>query len=270
LLRRCLLVLAVSLLVLGRASAEQVLRIGNGSEPATLDPALSELQPDLQILHEVTEGLVTIGPAGEALPGQAESWTVSDDALTYRFTLRPDLHWSNGAPLKAEDFAWSWRRTVDPKTGSKYAFPFYPILNAEEIVTGKAAPETLGVRAIDDRTLEVRLKAPTGFFAKLVGLPQFSPAYRPAVEQYGPQYTRAGNFVGNGAFLLAEWTPQSRVVVARNPYYWGAAAVKLDKVEYLPIENQNEELKRYRAGELDVTMDVPTDQLDFVPTPSVA
>ena len=166
--------------------------------PETLDPALCELNPDLQILHELFEGLVTIGPTGEALPGQAESWTVSEDGLTYRFTLRTGLEWSNGAPVTAEDFAWSWRRTVDPKTGSKYAFPYYPILNAEEIVNGKAAPATLGVRAIDERTLEVRLKAPTGFFLKLTGLPQFSPAYRPAVEQYGRQYGRPGNLVGNG------------------------------------------------------------------------
>ena len=265
-LRRCLLALPVLALLSHPAWAEeQILRVGNGSEPATLDPALCDLNPDLQILHDLSEGLVTIGLSGEALPGQAESWTVSDDGLTYRFTLRPGLAWSNGAPLTAEDFAWSWRRTVAPKTGSKYAFPFYPILNAEQILTGvERDPNALGVRAIDDRTLEVRLKAPTGFFLKLLGLPQFSPAYRPAVEQYGAQYTRPGNLVSNGAFMLVEWTPQSRIVVAKNPHYWDAASVKLDKVEYLPIENQNEELKRYRAGELDETYDVPSEQLDFV------
>jgi oligopeptide transport system substrate-binding protein len=266
LLRRCLLCLPILALLAQPALAdEQIFRVGNGSEPATLDPALCDLQPDLQILHDLSEGLVTIGPSGEALPGQAESWTVSDDGLTYRFTLRPNLAWSNGAPLTAEDFAWSWRRTVDPKTGSKYAFPFFPILNAEQILNGtEPDPAKLGVTAIDARTLEVHLKAPTGFFLKLLGLPQFSPAYRPAVEQYGAQYTRPGNLVSNGAFMLVEWTPQSRIVAAKNPHYWDAASVKLDKVEYLPIENQNEELKRYRAGELDETYDVPSDQLDFV------
>ncbi|HEV2675514.1 MAG TPA: peptide ABC transporter substrate-binding protein [Aliidongia sp.] len=264
--RRCLLLLTILLLSVTIAHAdEQVLRLGNGSEPATLDPALADLQPDQQILHDVSEGLVVIGPAGEALPGQAESWMVSPDGMTYRFTLRPGLAWSNGAPLTAEDFAWSWRRTVDPRTGSKYAFPFYPIVNAERIVTGaEPDPAALGVRAVDDRTLEVRLKAPTGFFLKLLGAPAFSPAYRPAVEQFGHQYTRPGNLVSNGAFMLAEWTPQSRVVLVRNPHYWDAAAVVLDKVEYFPIENQNEELKRYRAGEIDMTYDVPSDQIDFI------
>jgi oligopeptide transport system substrate-binding protein len=263
--RGFLLLLAVLAFLAAPALAdEQVLRLGNGSEPATLDPALCDLNPDLQILHDVSEGLVVIGPSGEALPGQAESWTVSPDGLTYRFTLRPGLAWSNGAPLTAEDFAWSWRRTVDPRTGSKYAFPFYPILNAEAIVTGKADPSTLGVRAIDDRTFEVQLKAPTGFFLKLIGAPAFSPAYRPAVERYGLQYARPGNLVSNGAFELAEWTPQSRIVLKRNPHYRDAGAVALDRVEYLPIENQNEELKRYRAGELDVTYDVPSDQIDLV------
>jgi len=261
---RGLIVLALVALLVHPARAEQVLRIGNGSEPETLDPALCELNPDLQILHELDEGLTIIATDGTALPGQAESWTVSDDGMTYRFTLRPGLVWSNGAPLTAEDFAWSWRRVVAPATGSKYAFPFYPVLNAEAIVEGKAAPDSLGVHALDERTLEVRLKAPTGFFPKLVALPQFSPAYRPAVEKFGRQYTRPGNFVGNGAFRLEEWTPQSRVVVEKSPTYWDAASVTLDRVEYLPIENQNEELKRYRAGELDVSYDIPTDQLEFV------
>jgi oligopeptide transport system substrate-binding protein len=247
------------------AAPQQILRLGNGSEPGSLDPALCNLNPDLQILHELFEGLVTIGPQGEAVPAQAESWTVSPDGMTYRFTLRPGLTWSNGAPLTAEDFAWSWRRVVDPRTGSKYAFPFYPILNAEQIVTGvEPDPNKLGVRAIDDRTLEVRLKAPTGFFLKLIGAPAFSPAYRPAVEKYGAQYGRPGNLVSNGAFMLSEWTPQSRIVAVKNPHYRDAASVKLDQVQYYPIDDQNEELKRYRAGELDETQDVPSDQMDFV------
>ena len=264
--RRCLLLLSILPLLAPAVQAdEQVLRLGNGSEPATLDPALAELTPDLQILHDLSEGLIVISQGGEALPGQAESWTVSPDGMTYTFTLRPGLAWSNGAPLTAEDFAWSWRRTVDPRTGSKYSFSFYPILNAERIVTGaEPDPNKLGVRAIDDRTFEVRLKAPTGFFLKLLGEPAFSPAYRPAVEKFGPLYTRPGNLVSNGAFGLAEWTPQSRIVLVRNPHYWDAAAVALDKVEYFPIENQNEELKRYRAGQLDLTVDVPSDQIDFI------
>ena len=263
---RRLLAFTILVLLANPARAdEQILRVGNGSDPGTLDPALVDLNPDLQIDHELFEGLVTVDQAGEPVPAEAQGWTVSPDGLTYRFTLRPGLAWSNGAPLTAEDFVWSWRRTVDPETGSKYAFPFYPILNAEEIVTGaEPDPKTLGVTALDDRTLEVRLKAPTGFFLKLLAAPQFSPTYRPAVEKFGTQYTRPGNLIGNGAFTLIEWTPQSRIVVAKNPHYWDAASVKLDKVEYLPIENQNEELKRYRAGEIDVTYDVPSDQLDFV------
>ena len=114
---RCLLLLSLlPLLILPAHADEQVLRLGNGSEPATLDPALADLNPDLQILHDLSEGLVVIGQAGEALPGEAQSWTVSPDGMTYTFTLRPGLAWSNGAPLTAEDFVWSWRRTVDPRS----------------------------------------------------------------------------------------------------------------------------------------------------------
>jgi oligopeptide transport system substrate-binding protein len=247
------------------ADDEQVLRIGNGAEPATLDPQVADGMPDRQILYDLSEGLVTVGKSGEVVPGQAERWSVSADGLTYRFTLRTGLEWSDGTPVTAEDFAWSWRRAVAPPTGSKHAALYAPIRNAEAIASGaQPDPQALGVRTVDRRTFEVTLKAPTGYFLKLIGHSAFMPAYRPAVERYGAQASRPGNLVTNGAFMLAEWTPQSRIVAIRNPHYWDAANVAPARIEYLPITDQAEELRRYRAGGLDVTNEVPADQLELI------
>ncbi len=152
-----------------------------------------------------------------------------------------------------------------PATGSKYSFLYYPIKNGEEIVSGRTKDLTaLGVKAIDPHTLEVTLKSPTGYFLSMICHTRFLPLNRANVEKFGNQFTRGGNLVSNGAFMLKEWTPQSRIVVVKNPNYWGTAQSKLTEVDYFPIENQNEELKRYRAGELDVTNDVPVDQVAFI------
>jgi oligopeptide transport system substrate-binding protein len=243
----------------------QVLRLGNGTEPATLDPQIAEAVSDANIQRDLLEGLVILDKDGKVAPGVAESWSVSPDGLVYTFKLRPEAKWSNGEPVTADDFVWSWTRAVDPGTGSKYSFLAYPIKNAEDIATGRNKDiTTLGVKAVDPHTFEVTVKAPTGYFLSLITHHIFLPLNRGNVEKFGPQFTRGSNMVSNGAFTLKEWTPQSRIVVVKNPSYWDAAHVKLSEIDYFPIENQNEELKRYRAGEIDVTYEVPADQVDFI------
>jgi oligopeptide transport system substrate-binding protein len=246
-------------------AADQILRLGNGTEPATLDPALSEAVQDSNIQRDLFEGLTIIDQHNKVVPAAAESWTVSPDGLVYTFKLRADAKWSDGSPVTAEDFAWSWRRVVDPATGSKYAFLYYPIKNGEEIANGRDKDiSALGVKAVDAHTLEVTLKSPTGYFLSLIAHPRFLPVQRTNVDTLHNQFTRPGNLISNGAFKLKEWTPQSRIVLVKNPEFHGAADVKITEVDYYPIENQNEELKRYRAGELDVTNEVPSDQVDFI------
>jgi len=255
-----------STLALAQELAEtQVLRIGNGTEPSTLDPQISEGVSDSHLERDLYEGLVIVDKDGTVTPGQAESWSLSPDGTTYTFKLRAGLKWSDGTPLTAEDFAYSWRRAVDPATGSAYSFLYYPIKNAEDIANAANKDlNALGVRAVDPRTFEVTLKSPTGYFLKLISHARFLPVNRASIEKYGNQFTRAGNLVTNGAFMLKEWSPQARIVIVKNPNYWDAGSVKLSEVDYFPIENQNEELKRYRAGELDVTYEVPSDQVDFI------
>jgi len=180
---------------------QQILRKGNGAEPATLDPHKAESVPDHNILRDLLEGLVTDGAKGELLPGAAESWDISPDASVYTFHMRQGAKWSNGEPVTAADFVYSLRRVVDPRTGSKYSFLVYPIKNAEAITAGKEAPETLGVEAVDPMTLKVTLKAPTAYFLALLAHGAASPVNRGAVEKFGAQFTRPGNFVGNGAYV---------------------------------------------------------------------
>ncbi|HLY56824.1 MAG TPA: oligopeptide ABC transporter permease OppB [Stellaceae bacterium] len=259
------LALLLLLLAAPAFASDQILRRGNGPEPQTLDPQKSSAINDAHIEDDLFEGLLTMDAENRILPGAAERWEVSPDGLVYTLHLRPGLEWSNGEALTAEDFVWSFRRAVDPATGTEYGFLYYPVKNAEAIVTGKLKdPAQLGVRAVDPLTFEVTLEAPTAYFPGLLAHHTFFPVNRGNVERDGALFTRPGHLVSNGAFMLKEWVPQSRVVVVRNPHYHDAARVRLDAVEFYPSDNENEEFKRYRAGALDITDSAPVDQMDMI------
>lgn len=241
-----------------------VLRKGNGAEPGTLDPHKAQGVPAANILRDIYEGLVSEAPDGGLEPGGAESWDISDDRRVYTFHLREDAVWSNGEPVTAGDYVYGLRRTVDPATGSVYASILAPIENAEAIIAGDRPPEALGVEALDDHTLRIRLKAPTPYLLGLLTHSTTYPVYRPAVEKYGNQFTRPQNVVTNGAYTLKEWVVASRIVLEANPRYWDADNVGVRRVEYYPIEDAASELKRYQAGELDWTGTVPIPALDKI------
>ena len=228
-----------------------VLRRGNGPEPDSLDPQLARTDNSANILRDVYEGLASLNERAEPVPGAAESWEVSGDGLTYTFTLRPQARWSDGTPLVAADFVASWRRLVDPATGSPYADVLQPLVNAPEILAGKAAPARLGVSAPDERTLVVHLGAPTPYFPGLVAHWSTFPTY------HGLAPARAGATVSNGAYLLGEWTVGSHVTLKRNPRYWNAAATHIETVEYVHVPDANDEYARFRAHGLDVSYVLP-------------
>ncbi|HUA52389.1 MAG TPA: peptide ABC transporter substrate-binding protein [Candidatus Sulfotelmatobacter sp.] len=258
--------LAASLLVAGPAlGGDNVLYRGNGAEPETLDIHHSTGIPEFDIEVDLFEGLVQYGPAGEPVPGVADRWTVSDDGLTYRFHLRADARWSNGDPVTADDFVFALRRAVSPATASRYAFILFPIANAEAIASGAIAdPRQLGVAAPDARTVVFTLGAPTPYFLGLLTHHMAFPVHRATLERYGERWTRPGNLVGNGAYRLVSWVPQSEITLVKNPNYWDAASVKIDRVVYVATEDVGAELRRYRADELDVTNDVPVDQIAWI------
>ena len=244
--------------------AEVVLKRGNGAEPESLDPAISTGVPESFIQMDIFEGLVHPGPDGTLRPGVAESWEISDDGLTYVFKLRPDAVWSDGTPLTAGDFVYSWSRMVDPATASNYAFILWPITDAERITKGELPKERIGAQAVDDRTLKVTLRSPTPYFLQMLMHHSAYPVPRQAIEKFGREWTRPGNIVSNGAYMIQEWVPQGHIKAVRNPRFRDAAEVRIDTVFYYPVEEYGTELKQFRAGELHTTYDVPQEQIPML------
>ena len=245
-------------------AATQILRKGNGAEPETLDPHRSESVIASNILRDLFEGLTLEAADGRIVGGAAERWEVSPDGLTYTFHMRADGRWSNGDPVTARDFEYGLRRSCDPATLNTYASILYPIRNAEAVISGKLPPSALGVTALDERTLLIELSGPTPYF---LGLLTHSTAYavhRPSVEQHGNQHARAGRLVSNGAYSLGEWVVQSHIRLDRNPHYWDDARTTINEVWYYPIENEESEINRYRADELDWTESVPFRQVKWL------
>ena len=236
----------------------------NLGEPATLDPHRNEETSGSAILRDLFEGLVTEAVDASLEPGVAESWTLSSDGKTYRFALRENARWSNGDPVTAADFVAGLRRTSDPATASSYAAILYPIKNAAEVTSGQLEPGALGVRALDERTLEIELVAPTPYFLQLLTLAATYPLHRESYARHGDRFARAGNLVSNGAYRLTEWVVNSHVRLDKNQFYSGAETVAIDTVYFHAIEDRESELRRYRAGELDFTYEIPNSQYDWI------
>jgi ABC-type oligopeptide transport system substrate-binding subunit len=247
------------------AAAEKILRIANQGEPETLDPQKTSTTVESNVLRNLFEGLVVQDPKGNVAPGVAESWTASEDGVTYTFKLRADAKWSNGDAVTAGDFVFSLRRIQDPKTKSQYAEVLYPIKNAQEVNTGKAELSELGVKAVDPKTLEITLKAPTPYFLQLLTHQTGLPVNEKVVTALGDEWVKPGKMVSNGAYMLDDVKPASHIKIVKNPNYWGASKVAIDTVIFDPSEDRAAVLKRYRAGEFDIVYnDLPNDQLAWL------
>ena len=197
-------------------ASDQVFRRNNGAEPGTLDPHRAEGVTASNVLRDIFEGLVAETANGEYTPGAAESWVISDDGKVYTFQIRSDARWSNGDPVTADDFVFSLRRSVDPKTLSNYSSMLYPIKNARDVVRGKMPSEELGVTALGPDVLQIKLEESTPYFIGMLSHSITYPVHPPSVELYGNQFTRPENLVSNGAFVLTEWKVQDYILVSRN------------------------------------------------------
>lgn len=263
--RRVLAAAAAALLIAGMSlpaeAAPVVLNRGTDAEPNSLDPHIAQGNTAGAILYDLNVGLTALDGKSRVVPGSAASWVISADGLTYTFKLRPNLKWSDGSPLTAEDFAWSARRLVTPATAARFASFFYPVKNARAIVRGQLPPEQLGVEAPDPGTVIYRLEVPAPYFLENLASNVGAPVPRAQVEKFGRQWTRPGQMLTNGAFRLAEVVPQSYVALEKNPYFYDAAAVKLDRVVYYPTQSPETALRRYLAGELDLMFRFPGDKL---------
>ncbi|RMF98576.1 MAG: peptide ABC transporter substrate-binding protein [Gammaproteobacteria bacterium] len=246
------------------ALAEVVLNRGTAAEPPSLDPALGAGTLASPIIADLFVSLLAKVPDSTPQPGSAERWEVSDDGLSYRFYLREGLRWSDGRPLTAEDFVYSYRRVVDPRSGSRLAGVFFPVRHARAIVMGREPPESLGVSAPDERTVVFELERPTPYFLELIGNLQVAPVPRHLIEAKGQAWTRPGTMVSNGPYRLVERVPQSYIKLAKNPYFYDADKVRIDTVYWHPTQNLATSLKRFRAGELDIVLNFPPDQIDWI------
>jgi oligopeptide transport system substrate-binding protein len=249
---------------------EKILRFGNGTEPQDLDPHVVTGVPEHHIITALFEGLVTQAPDGGGVaPGVAERWETSEDGLTWTFHLRADARWSNGEAVTAQDFLRSFRRILTPSLAAEYAYKLHHVVGAEEFNKGELADfAATGFSAPDERTLVLRLKHRVPYLLEALKHYSWFPVHLPTLERHGHvdrkggAWTRPGNLVGNGPFLLESWRPNQAIIVRRSPTYWDAASVRLDAISFQAIDSTQTEERMFRSGQLHVTNSIPPDQID--------
>ena len=251
---------------------KQIYHVGNGSEPQGLDPHVVTGVPEHNILIALSEGLTASNPkGGENVSGAAKSWKISEDGLVYKFFLHENGKWSNGDSVTADDFVWSWKRILTASLGSQYPDMLYYVVGAEDYHKGITDDfSKVGIKALDDLTLEVTLKNPTPFFIGLLSHYSTWPVHKETVLKHGSiddrngLWTRPGNFVGNGAFKLKEWELNNKIILERNPHYWDANTVKLNEIHYYPVSNIMTEDRMFRSGQLHLTYDTTISKMSFL------
>ena len=248
---------------------KQIYHHGNGSEPQGIDPHIVTGVPEHHILISLCEGLTIPNPNPDDMngymAGTAESWSVSEDGKEYIFNINENARWSNGDPVTANDFVWSWKRILTASLGSQYPDMLYYLVGAYEYHNGLTDDfSEVGVKAIDQKTLKVNLKNPTPFFLGLLSHYSTWPVHKETVLKYGDiddrngEWTRPGNFVCNGPFQLKSWELNNKIVVEKNPYYYDASIVKLNEIHYYPVSNVMTEDRMFRAGQLHLTSTLPS------------
>lgn len=241
----------------GAPAAGAMLERGLAADPESLDPHKSRSTESGDVLRDLGEGLMGYDREGRLVPRAAERFDVSEDGLEYTFHLRPSARWSDGTPVTAHDFVYSFRRLVDPATAAFYAQSVIDIRHAPEILAGARPPADLAVTAAGDHELRLRLATPTPYFLSLMTHPSTFPVYRPAVDAHGDRFARPGRLVGNGAYTLVGWELGSTITLERNRQYWDDESTSVDRVRYHVIPEPTVEVNRYRAGELHITSNVP-------------
>ncbi len=242
-------------------AARQELVRNNGSEPASLDPHKVESDVEFNIVSDLFDGLVAVKLDGSIEPRLAQAWENKDNTV-WVFHLRPNATWSDGTAITAKDFVWSWQRLVDPKTASPYAS--YPgnmhIQNAREIALGEKPLDTLGVKAVDDNTLEIRLTQPNAAFLAMLAHPSMVPVDKILISRFAEKWTKPEHIVTSGPYKLSEWVVNEKIIAQRNTRYWNNKATVINTVTYLPISSETADVNRYKAGEIDITNTIPVNQ----------
>lgn len=256
-------ILATSTLASLPAFAQVVYNRGQEADPETLDPQKISTSAEFHIMRDLYEGLIIHDGQGKVSPGVAESWAVSDDGKVFTFKLRANAKWSNGDAVKAGDFVFAWRRAAAPETGAKYTNVLYPVKGLEAVHKGTAGakPDDIGIRAVDDRTLEITLNNPTPYFIELLTLPVAGPLHPASVTQHGTNFVKPENKVSNGAYRLRDFTPGAQTSLVKNPQFHDAANVKIDQVNFIPLADSAAAARRFQAGEILSTVNIPANQI---------
>lgn len=245
----------------GSTTGEKILKVQVGPDPETVDPALNSAVDGGNMILHAFEGLLALDENGQLKAGQAESWETSDDGLTWTFHLRDGLKWSDGTDLTANDFVYSWQRVCDPEVAAPYAETVLGMVKGyDEAVAGDITK--LDVQAPDDKTVVVNLANPCTYFGELAAFATLSPVQQATVEANGDAWaTSAETYISNGPFMMTEWVPGSHITFSKNPNYWDADSIKLDKLEFELIEDSNAAYSAYQNGEVDMIKDVPTEEI---------
>lgn len=249
--------------------SDQVIKININADPKTIDPGLNSSVEGAQVICNAFEGLTNLDKENKPIPGVAEKWEVSSDSLTYTFHLRKDAKWSDGKPVTAKDFEYAWKRALDPKTVSEYAYQLYYLKNGEAFnkstdpkATKKASIDEVGVKATDDYTLVATLEGPTPYFLSLTAFPTYAPVRKDVVEKNPKDWaTKAETYISNGPFSMKEYKPKDSLNFVKNTNYWNAKNIKLDKIEFKTLENNSSYLSAFRTGQLDVIEKPPAQEI---------
>jgi oligopeptide transport system substrate-binding protein len=241
-------------------AAVQQLVINNGAEVQSLDPHKTHGAPEMNVLYDLFEGLLNLDNQGQIVPGVALRWHASADLKVWTFYLRPEARWSNGDPVTAQDFVYSWRRLADPATRSANAsyLSEMQLVNSEAVIRGEKTLEALGIQAIEPHTLQLSLSQPLSYLPSMLVDTTLYPLHQGTVERYGNGYDEdswysVSHFVGNGAYRLQSWVVNEKLVLDRSETYWDRAHTVIDRVTYLTIADEVVDIRRYQAGEIDIT-----------------
>jgi oligopeptide transport system substrate-binding protein len=238
------------------------LSVSLGAEPATMDPGLNQAADVTTVLQHLFEGLTRYSPEKKTVYGEAKDIKVSSDRVTYTITLRDDLKWSDGKAVTAGDYVYAWQRVVDPKTASPYSYIFDPVLNANDIIAGKKDKNTLGVKALDDKTLEIKLKNPCAYFVELLSFTAYYPLRKDIVEGNDKWTQDPKTYVSNGAFMLQDWSHKASITMVKNPNYYEKDKVTLDSLKFVLLEDDGARLAAYQNGEISFAYAIPVEEIE--------
>ena len=244
---------------------KDTLLVDVGAEAATLDPARAENAEEFRVINDLFAGLVDFDQANRPIPGMASSWNITNNGKTYIFHLRPGLKFSDGSTITANDFVYSWERLVDPNTAAAYSFLLQDVVNADSIMKGTLPITSLGVSAPDTQTFIVNLNRPMSEFLVYITAPAVSVVPHLAIEKFGKSWTEPQNMVTSGAYILKEHVVNGYILTQKNPNYYAASSVHIQKIKYFPLVDTNVSISTYKTGGLDTTWkNVPVDKFDNI------